>query len=309
MYEDDLNYDNSHCEPKTNLEAGECEYVLFSAFEKRVRRKQDLDLEPKYYVKMMSNHAEEIGTNTVNVEFDKSTLRKKKYTKRRKKVDRSTKALRNLSLNESSSSTSSPYLDDEVKPMYRGFQLIGDDSFLRFAEELLSYKSFIPLFTTGSTRRISYCRNGQTIEEMEIYIGKNLYPIGQRIILLVGSNDFLKNASVEDMYRNYTSLVKFLEGITEHLVLLTVPPIPELAESVDHWVKLKTFNDKILSLANGKKVFAFDSASLFISYCNSITFEFFQQTSNQFGRQDINKLGLKLLKTLLDVNLEKYGLV
>ncbi|KAF5294250.1 hypothetical protein FQR65_LT10836 [Abscondita terminalis] len=207
----------------------------------------------------------------------------------------------------------SPQCINEVLPVYRGFQLIGDSQLLRFSEQLLPYKNCISSYNSGSTpRRLSYCVSGQKIEEIELLLRKKEYPIGKKVILLIGTNDFLNNTLVEHMYRAYNSLVKFLKENTEHLVLLTVPPVPKLAGHADHWIKLKRFNDMIFRYAKDKKVYVFNSASLYISYNNTVNLDLFEETFNNYGRPDlihVNKIGFTLLKTLLDIYLEKYKLV
>ncbi|KAF5300370.1 hypothetical protein FQR65_LT00991 [Abscondita terminalis] len=262
-----------------------------------------MDIESKYFTKVPYD-TDDSDFNWHKMKIDSPEGEADDKTQIPQKPFKSSFGVSGLSLNDTTLPTSSQLLN-EVMPMYRSFQLIGDGQFLRFSEHMLPYKSYASLFNTeNATKRISYCVSGQTIEETEFCLRRKEYPIGKRIILLIGTNDFITNVSIEDMYRTYKSLVKFLHKNTKLLVLLTVPPIPELARHADHWIKLKRLNDMILSLAKDKKVLALDSASLFITYNNSVNLEFFEKNSNH-----INKIGFTFLKTLLDVYLTKYGLV
>lgn len=47
-------------------------------------------------------------------------------------------------------------------------------------------------------------------------------------------------------------VLELIERGVRKLILLTIPPVPRLATSQDHWLRLKGFNDRIKGLHNGK---------------------------------------------------------
>lgn len=54
------------------------------------------------------------------------------------------------------------------------------------------------------------------------------------------------------MKNNLDSLIDELltRGVTK-LILLTIPPVPRLAKSYDHWYRLKEFNNHIKTRHDG----------------------------------------------------------
>lgn len=47
-------------------------------------------------------------------------------------------------------------------------------------------------------------------------------------------------------------VLELIERGVRKLILLTIPPVPRLAASFDHWHRLKEFNNHIKGLHNGK---------------------------------------------------------
>ncbi|XP_046685957.1 uncharacterized protein LOC124371663 [Homalodisca vitripennis] len=72
-------------------------------------------------------------------------------------------------------------------------QLIGDSQFCRFGEQLLGLRR-VP--TPNSSGRIGICVSGQTISDLHRRVKEKFYPISNKIILMIGTNDFLKNADI-----------------------------------------------------------------------------------------------------------------
>lgn len=51
-------------------------------------------------------------------------------------------------------------------------------------------------FITLGNGRIGICVSGQTISELHRRVKEKFYPMGQKIILMIGTNDFLKVSSL-----------------------------------------------------------------------------------------------------------------
>lgn len=49
----------------------------------------------------------------------------------------------------------------------------------------------------------------------------------------------------------YKKLLKLLKEYTERIVLITIPPIQYLADSIQHWKKFEAFNKFIVDQHNG----------------------------------------------------------
>jgi len=63
----------------------------------------------------------------------------------------------------------------------------------------------------------------------------------------------LQGTPANQMRKNMESLVlKLIERGVQSLIVLTVPPVPKLANSFDHWSRLKKFNNHIKSFHNGE---------------------------------------------------------
>lgn len=54
------------------------------------------------------------------------------------------------------------------------------------------------------------------------------------------------------MTETYTKLLELLKEYAENIVLVTLPPIQFLANSLLHWRKFEAFNKFILEQHNGK---------------------------------------------------------
>lgn len=54
------------------------------------------------------------------------------------------------------------------------------------------------------------------------------------------------------MKKSYAKVLDFLKESTDKIVLVTLPPILSMADSVQHWKKLEEFNKFILEQHNGK---------------------------------------------------------
>lgn len=55
------------------------------------------------------------------------------------------------------------------------------------------------------------------------------------------------------MVQEIQNLVRKLMEHVQTLIVVTVPPVPRLAENASHWKRLRIFNDRIKALDNGKR--------------------------------------------------------
>jgi len=69
-----------------------------------------------------------------------------------------------------------------------------------------------------------------------LFFQRSEHPLGNRVILLIGTNDMLRGADLDNMIAHYTSLLKLLKlrSVT-HLVVVTLPPVPKLSLMPAHW--------------------------------------------------------------------------
>lgn len=54
------------------------------------------------------------------------------------------------------------------------------------------------------------------------------------------------------MKESYLKILELLKESSEKIVLVTIPPIQLMADSVQHWKRFTEFNSFILELHNGK---------------------------------------------------------
>ncbi|KAK4886747.1 hypothetical protein RN001_003018 [Aquatica leii] len=291
----------------------------------------DLDIEAKFFIKMPYDSDDpdfNWHKTFTSTDDDDEVFAKKGYDKiafkedgqksrRYRKISQNNNATNLLRRQSNNNETIvSPQFKSTPKQfnysrVYRGFQLIGDSQLLRFSEQLLQI--CVPTTSSGESRRLGYCISGQKIREIEQRLISKDYPIGKKIIMLIGTNDFLYNTSFDNMCSTYKSIVSFLKENVQHIILLTVPPVPKLAGRAEYWIKLKRFNDFILTNMDERRVYVFDLASLYITYNNTVSLEYFEETYfSSSSRPDLihlNNIGFRLLKSILDIYLDKNKLV
>ncbi|XP_046666523.1 uncharacterized protein LOC124358274 [Homalodisca vitripennis] len=150
------------------------------------------------------------------------------------------------------------------EPALLGYQLIGDSQFCRFGQQLLGLQR---VSTPNSPGRIGICVSGQTIDDLHNRVKEKFYPISDKIIIMIGTNDFLRNAEVTTMCQGLSALLNTLQETVNDIVLLTLPPIPKLGEAQGphHFALLQNYNNYIRSLGNGDNVRIADVSPLFIT--------------------------------------------
>uniref|UniRef100_A0A1B6MNB7 OSK domain-containing protein n=1 Tax=Graphocephala atropunctata TaxID=36148 RepID=A0A1B6MNB7_9HEMI len=196
----------------------------------------------------------------------------------------------------------------EYEPALIGYQLIGDSQFCRFGQQLLGLQR-VP--APNSPGRIGICVSGQTITDLHRRVKEKFYPISDKIILMIGTNDFLRNVDVTTMCKELTALVETLLETVDNIVLLTLPPIPKLERkhSSQHFALLDKYNSHIRSLENGDSVRIADISPLYMSCppyqkCRMHLFElFFSGPARKPDLIHLNRLGLELIRKYILENL------
>lgn len=80
------------------------------------------------------------------------------------------------------------------------------------------------------------------------------------------------------MKKSYTKLLDLLKESVDRIVLITIPPIQYMTDSVQHWRTFEGFNKFILEQHNGKQVFVVDFAQHLVGYGGSSgCSEYFEQ--------------------------------
>lgn len=185
-----------------------------------------------------------------------------------------------------------------IHPVYLSYQLLGDSQFVRFSENVLDYD-----YTTS--RKIQYCISGQTIHELYINLGRKEFQIHDRVLVMIGTNDFLRGRSLDYMILMYSRVVNVLRCKCEKIVLVTIPPIPLLGDDEDYWIGFKNFNNFILMQENGRDVFVVDITNKLLSG-NKIKREYFEETYLGSMKPDLVHLNTKGFQLIKDILYEKY---
>ncbi|XP_071056182.1 maternal effect protein oskar-like isoform X1 [Onthophagus taurus] len=191
--------------------------------------------------------------------------------------------------------------NNSIVPLYEDYQLLGDSQLMRFSEQLLSFKS---LYSDG-IRRIGYCVSGQKIDELKKRLLKGEFEIHKNVILLIGTNDFIQKTDYQVMCSSYTQLLQFLKLKCSKIILMTVPPVAKFESDKKHWKLLQQFNQFIGSFIDGDFVNVIDLCSIFISYSNTVSMDYYEKQYIKPARPDLihlNKKGFMMLRFMLDTH-------
>lgn len=95
--------------------------------------------------------------------------------------------------------------------------------------------------------------SGQKVGDLLRRVRENFARVSEKVILMIGTNDLLQGTSYEAMRDDLRSLLKQLRSKgADIIILLTVPPVPRLNASGDHWNRLMKFNEFIIGMHNGE---------------------------------------------------------
>ncbi|KAL1461514.1 hypothetical protein WDU94_013403 [Cyamophila willieti] len=165
-------------------------------------------------------------------------------------------------------------------PLFQNYQLIGDSQLVRFSEVFLSCKR---VFFPGSSGRVGYCVSGQRAAQLANNLGAKFWPVYKNVVLLIGTNDILNNTDPTEWKASIVSILDlFVKYGVRNVIVCTVPPVPKLWHTVQHWTSLVEYNETLKSLEpNHKDSFAsfklIDITHCFLSkdafgsfYCNRL---------------------------------------
>ncbi|RZF47712.1 hypothetical protein LSTR_LSTR005976 [Laodelphax striatellus] len=190
----------------------------------------------------------------------------------------------------------------DVVPIFNGYQLIGDSQLLRFSQKILGLQRE---FTHSSSGSLGLCVSGQTIADLHRRIKENFHPVGEQVILLIGTNDLLKGTTTSNMCRGLTFLIQDILLSAKKLIVLTLPPVPKLARSEDHWNRLDAYNGWIKSLPEnyqGKLTVGDISPFFYRLPSKFCRLNFFEKWFYGGRRKDlihINEEGFQVIKSFL----------
>uniref|UniRef100_A0A1B6BZT7 OSK domain-containing protein n=1 Tax=Clastoptera arizonana TaxID=38151 RepID=A0A1B6BZT7_9HEMI len=137
--------------------------------------------------------------------------------------------------------------ESHFDPNFIGYQLVGDSQFCRFGQQILNLER---VATPNGKGRIGICVSGQTILDLHNRVKEGYYPISKKIILMIGTNDLLRNQDGMTMCHHLSDLVYTLKQRTENIVLFTLPPIPKIESDLSHWDRLEMYNNHIKYLCD-----------------------------------------------------------
>ncbi|KAK7586053.1 hypothetical protein V9T40_003929 [Parthenolecanium corni] len=152
------------------------------------------------------------------------------------------------------------YLLNEVGPVFNGYQLIGDNEFIRFSESVLQLKAE----EHDGLTHLGLCVEGQKISDLLLRVKQDLGGVSEKVVVMIGTNDLLRGTSFEEMRTNLELLLHILTIEAEKVILLTVPPVLKLKEDKDHWDRLKKYNEYIKELEDSEQIFVGDAYAEFI---------------------------------------------
>uniref|UniRef100_A0A8D8VHN1 OSK domain-containing protein n=1 Tax=Cacopsylla melanoneura TaxID=428564 RepID=A0A8D8VHN1_9HEMI len=131
-------------------------------------------------------------------------------------------------------------------PLFQNYQLIGDSQLVRFSEVFLSCKR---VFFPGSSGRVGYCVSGQRAAQLATHLSAKLWPVYKNVILMIGTNDILSNTDHTEWKASIESILDlFVKYSVRNVIVCTVPPVPKLWHTVQHWTLLVEYNEILKSL-------------------------------------------------------------
>ena len=185
-------------------------------------------------------------------------------------------------------------------PLYKQHQLLGDSQLMRFSTHLLGYKQETEYKGDRCTRRVGYCVSGQRIDDLNVLLRKHNYDVGDKVIVMIGTNDLLRGGSHEKMCSDYDNILNNLRTRCSRVVLVTIPPIPRLGKG--HLTELRSFNEFIVRKGDGWKVRVVDLCGCLIDDEN-INMECFEKVYGQGPKVDkvhLNEMGFHTLRGVLN---------
>lgn len=185
-------------------------------------------------------------------------------------------------------------------PTFLGYQLVGDSLLLRFAEQIL----FRRCIYNDGLRYLGLCVSGQTIQELTQRVESKFSPLGERIVLLIGTNNMLRDHDIKTMKASLEELLTVLLKTTRKVVMLTLPPIPKLENNENFWNKLNEYNSFVIQLSKKySNVFVEDISDLYLNENQECDMDYFERWFDKFQRRPdrihLNKSGLVRLRERL----------
>ncbi|KAG8255446.1 hypothetical protein J6590_092643 [Homalodisca vitripennis] len=116
---------------------------------------------------------------------------------------------------------------EKKEPNFEGYQMIGDSQLRRFGEKIMNLRGE---YREKGGKRINLCIGGQTIEQLTREL-KHTNNLERQLIVMIGTNDLLRDKEVKSICNDYDKLVEVLLEKAEKIILVTIPPIPKLAEN------------------------------------------------------------------------------
>ncbi|XP_071440445.1 uncharacterized protein [Hetaerina americana] len=189
-------------------------------------------------------------------------------------------------------------------PYLGSYQLIGDSLFVRFSDQILKSPAVI-----GANGKFcnGHCVSGQTISELDQRLSTEFALTN--VMVLIGTNDFLRRSSFHEMQNDMKSLLNLLAYSSEKVVLLTVPPIPRLENTPGHWALWEKYNEWLKTLDNGTTIKVIDIVPLFMIKTRTPDLKAFESHMGFGGKRRVdlihlNRLGLLRLHAELKKQLE-----
>ncbi|KAG8279631.1 hypothetical protein J6590_100614 [Homalodisca vitripennis] len=123
---------------------------------------------------------------------------------------------------------------EKKEPNFEGYQMIGDSQLRRFGEKIMNLRGE---YREKGGKRINLCIGGQTIEQLTREL-KHANNLEKQLIVMIGTNDLLRDKEVKNICNDYDKLVEVLLEKADKIILVTIPPIPKLGEN-DRWQSFK----------------------------------------------------------------------
>ncbi|KAK3922252.1 Maternal effect protein oskar [Frankliniella fusca] len=116
---------------------------------------------------------------------------------------------------------------EKPKPMWNEYQLVGDSLMGRLAVKL-GHK--VPYNNHVKAKQLGLIRHGQTTNQLLSALYEKQKPLASQTIVMIGTNDILKDSNVALTKRNIIRIIQYLADKCKKVIIITLPPIPALKE-------------------------------------------------------------------------------
>lgn len=154
---------------------------------------------------------------------------------------------------------------------------------------------------------VGLCVGGQTISELIDKVEQNKDGLSSKVMVYIGTNDILKNKSLQDMKSDMDRLLTILVNMGKEIIVLTLPPIPKIGSDITRRERVRNFNTYLRGLDGHKQIRVIHITPAFCDVGQELkcNLEYFEREITLQGKTfvdmvHLNRAGQTVLKKKID---------